>query len=62
MPKIWIKKDDGKEIPALRNLLPYQRLKIAFELHDFALSRIKAEIRRQYPHWTEAELLSELNK
>ena len=46
----------------LRQLKPSDRIKIAFELYDFARSRIAAEIRRNNPGITKDELLNKLNE
>ena len=53
---------EQKQIELLRRLKPSNRLKIAFELYDFARSRIAAEIRRNYPGITQEQLLDKLNQ
>ncbi len=55
------REDNIKQIESLRRLKPYQRIRIAFELYDFARSRIAAEIKRGNPGITEKELLNKLN-
>lgn len=54
--------DNTKQIESLRHLKPYQRIRAAFELHNFARLRIAAEIKRNNPGITEKELLGKLNK
>ena len=46
----------------LRRLKPYQRIQLAFELHDMARSRIAGEIRRRHPDLTNEELQEKLNE
>lgn len=50
------------QIEILRSLKPYKRIKIGFELYDFARSRIAAEIKRNNPGITNEELLNKLNE
>jgi len=50
-----------QSIEILRRLKAHQRIKAAFELHDFARSRIAAEIKRNNPNLTKGELLKQLN-
>lgn len=54
--------DNVKQIACLRRLKPYQRIRTAFELYNFARARIAAEIKRNNPNITEKELLNTLNK
>lgn len=54
--------DNMKQIESLRHLKPYQRIKTAFELYNFARSRIGAEIKRNNPDITKEELLKLLNE
>jgi hypothetical protein len=49
------------QIEILRRLKPYNRIKIGFELYDFARTRIAAEIKRNNPGITQDELLNKLN-
>ena len=56
------KEENARQIESLQRLKPYQRIKIAFELHDFARSRIAAEIRRTNPDENEKDILNQLNK
>ena len=53
--------DNARQIDRLRRLEPYQRIRIGFELHDFARSRIAAEIKRNNPGISEKKLLDKLN-
>ncbi|MGE0267317.1 MAG: hypothetical protein AB7S78_02515 [Candidatus Omnitrophota bacterium] len=46
----------------LRRLKPYQRIQLAFELHDLARSRVSGEIKRRHPDLTKEELLKKLNE
>ena len=46
----------------LRRLKPYQRIQIAFELHEVARSRIAGEIKRRHPDLTNEELREKLNQ
>lgn len=46
----------------LRRLKPYQRIQLAFELHDMARSRVAGEIKRRYPGLTSQKLLEKLNE
>ncbi len=46
----------------LRRLKPYQRIQLAFELHDLARSRVAGEIKRRHPDLTKKELLEKLNE
>ncbi len=54
--------EDIKQIEILCRLKPYQRIKIAFELYDFARARISAEIKRNNPTISKEELLRTLNE
>ena len=53
---------EKKQIERLKSLKPYQRIRIAFELHDFARARVGAEIRRNNPDLSEKEILERLNE
>jgi hypothetical protein len=57
-----IKENNVKQIEYLRHLQPYQRIKVAFELYDFARSRISGELKRNHPELNNKELLSKLNE
>lgn len=46
----------------LCHLKSYQRIQIAFELHDMARSRVAGEINRRYPDLTKEELREKLNQ
>ncbi|GEM_PF-2971488 len=46
----------------LRRLKPYQRIQLAFELHDMARSRVAGEIKRRHPDLTNEELREKLNE
>ena len=46
----------------LRRLKPYQRIQLAFELHDMARSRVAGEIKRRYPDLTAEQLQKALNQ
>jgi DNA-binding HxlR family transcriptional regulator len=46
----------------LRSLKSFQRIQIAFELHDLARSRVAGEIKRRYPNLTQEELQEKLNQ
>jgi len=46
----------------LRLLKSYQRIQLAFELHDLARSRVAGEIKRRYPNLTKEELREKLNQ
>lgn len=54
--------DNIKQIEILRRLKPPDRIKIGFELYDFARSRVASEIRRNNPDITKEELLNRLNE
>jgi hypothetical protein len=56
------REDNLKQIESLRRLKPYQRIKTAFELYDFARSRIAAQIKRNNPGITKKQLLNKLNE
>lgn len=51
-----------KQLESLRRLKSFDKLRIAFELYDFARSRITSEIRRINPGITEQELLKKVNE
>jgi len=46
----------------LRLLKPYQRIQLAFELHDLSRSRIAGEIKRCHSDWTDGQVRNELNR
>ena len=46
----------------LRRLKPYQRIQLAFELHDMARARVAGEIKRRHPDLTNEELREKLNQ
>ena len=46
----------------LRRLKPYQRIQLAFELHDLARSRGAGEIKRRHPDLEHEELQKKLNQ
>lgn len=54
--------DNLNQIEILRQLKPSNRIKIGFELYDFARSRVASEIRRNNPSITKEELLNRLNE
>lgn len=54
--------NNPSQIEILRQLKPSKRIKIGFELYDFARSRVASEIRRNNPGITDKELLSKLNE
>ncbi len=62
--KKWNKmpKENNQQYPYFRRLKPYQRIQLAFELHDLARSRVSGEIKRLYPNLTTQELLKVLNQ
>ena len=46
----------------LRRLKPYQRIQLAFELHDMARSRVSGEFKRRHPNLTAQKLREMLNQ
>lgn len=54
--------DNINQIEILRRLKSSNRIKIGFELYDFARSRVASEIRRNNPGITKEELLNRLNE
>lgn len=55
-------KEENTQQRYLRRLKPYQRIQIAFELHNLARSRVAGEIRRRHPDLTNEELREKLNE
>ena len=53
--------EENNQHQYFRRLKPYQRIQLAFELHDLARSRIGGEIKRRYPNLTAQELQEMLN-
>lgn len=54
--------ENARQYQYLRCLKPYQRIQLAFELHDLARSRVAGEIKRRHPDLTKEELLEKLNE
>jgi len=49
---------DPRQIEILRRMAPYQRLRQAFALYDFARRRMAAHIRSRHPELSEEEIKS----
>jgi hypothetical protein len=47
---------ETKHLELLRRMGTVGRLRAAFELHEFARSRLTAHIRREHPAWTPEEI------
>ena len=54
--------ENTQQLQYLRRLKPYQRIQLAFELHDMARSRVAGEIKRRHPDLTNEELREKLNE
>ena len=54
--------ENTQQYQYLRRLKPYQRIQLAFELHDMARSRVAGEIKRRHPDLTNEELREKLNE
>lgn len=57
-----INKEGTQQHRYLRLLKPYQRIQLAFELHDMARSRIAGEIKRRHPAWPSEKIRDEVNR
>lgn len=55
-------KESAQQHQYFRRLKPYQRIQLAFELHDMARSRVAGEIKRRHPGLTKEELCEKLNQ
>ena len=54
--------DTQVQIEILRRLLPEHKLRAAFELYDFARTRVLAVLREQYPGLNRDELQDKLRE
>ena len=54
--------ENARQRQYLRRLKPFQRIQLAFELHDLARARVAGEIKRRHPDFTREEILQKLNQ
>jgi hypothetical protein len=57
-----INKEDTQQSCYWRSLKPYQRIQLAFELHDVAYARIAGEIKRRHSDWTTEQVRDEVSR
>ena len=56
------KEDTKEQIEILRRLRPQDRLRAAFELYEFARTRIAATLKQQYPNLNEGQLRNKVRE
>ncbi len=54
--RMEVDKPDPRQIEILRRMAPYQRLRQAFALYDFARRRVVAHIHSRHPELSEEEV------
>lgn len=59
---IRAEEDTKEQIKILRRLRPKDRLKTAFELHEFARARITAILKQRYPELNEKQLKNKVRE